>query len=207
GNWLKVFLENRVKNITGIDGDWVQENMLVIPKESFHKLNFEEQLPIQYKADLAVCLEVAEHVSDKASGTLINNLTQIAPVVLFSAAIPLQGGSRHINEQWPDYWTALFEKEGYIPVDCIRRKIWTDKQVSFFYAQNIFIYVKKENLSSYPQLQKEIEAGNGSALPLVHPYMFMYYAERWRTVVPVLGKFPPSFLHAAKRFLNFLKRK
>jgi SAM-dependent methyltransferase len=207
GIWLKAFLEKGITNIVGIDGEWVKEDMLVIPKESFKIQNFEEPFTIKHSADLAVCLEVGEHVSNEAAHALVSNLTGIAPVILFSAAIPFQGGSRHINEQWPEYWEKKFQEKGFVPVDCIRRKVWDDKRVSFFYAQNILVYVKKDALSSYPKLHHEREMGHDKALPMVHPHMYLYYAERWRMVVPFLGKFPPGMLHAGKRFIQFLRRK
>ncbi|MCT7423352.1 hypothetical protein N4A85_24765, partial [Escherichia coli] len=86
---------------------------------------------------LAVCLEVAEHVSDKNSRQLVESLTNAAPVILFSAAIPLQGGVHHINEQWPAYWQERFKERGYVPVDCLRRRLLGNPQIAFFYAQNI----------------------------------------------------------------------
>ncbi len=202
GIWLKAFMEAGVTSVQGVDGDWVEKERLQFPKQQFLVADLKEPVVLDKKYDLAVCLEVAEHLPDAASGTLVSSLTNAAPVILFSAAIPLQGGSHHVNEQWPAYWAEKFAVHGYIPVDCIRRKIWDDKKVSFFYAQNIFIFVKKDLLSNYPKLQAEIEAGNGSALSLVHPYMYLYYAERWRSIVPFLGKFPPGILHVVKRFLR-----
>lgn len=202
GVWLKAFGERGVRDIFGIDGDWVKEDMLVIPKESFKSADIEKPINLDKKADLAVCLEVAEHIPHGAAGILIDNLTSIAPVILFSAAIPFQGGSHHVNEQWPEYWREHFEKRGYIPVDCIRRRVWDDKEVSFFYAQNILMYVDKSKLSSYPALEAEIRDGNGNAHALVHPYMYVYFAERWRMLVPFLGKISPKLLHIAKRVIG-----
>jgi SAM-dependent methyltransferase len=202
GVWLKAFSEQGVGDIFGIDGDWVKEDMLVIPKECFKSADIEKPIILGRRADLVVCLEVAEHIPHESADTLIDSLISLAPVVLFSAAIPFQGGSHHVNEQWPDYWRERFEKRGYVPVDCIRRKIWDNKEASFFYAQNILIYVDKSKLSSYPLLEAEIRNGNGNAHALVHPYMYIYFAERWRMLVPFLGKFPPKLLHMTKSILR-----
>lgn len=207
GLWLKVFSENGINEVTGIDGEWVDKKRLAIPETSFIRKNLEETTTIDKRADLVMCLEVAEHLDASKASQLVNSLAHIAPVVLFSAAIPLQGGSHHVNEQWPDYWARIFEKKGYIPVDCIRRKIWSDSRVSFFYAQNILIYVDKKKLTEYPKLKKEVEAGYNEALPFVHPQMYLYYAERWRLLVPFFGKFPPRLLHIAKQFLGTFKKK
>lgn len=205
GTWLSVFKERGVKNITGVDGPWVSEDALLIPKESFTTKDVEKKFSINAKVDLAVCLEMAEHIPATQASTLVETLCSMAPVILFSAAIPFQGGVRHVNEQWPDYWAKYFAELGFIPVDCIRRRVWDDKRVSFFYAQNIFIYVSKKEIERFPRLVEEITAGFGTTPRLVHPHKYMYYAERWELIVPFLGKIPPSILHGAKRILAKLK--
>lgn len=201
GLWLKVFKEAGVSETRGIDGEWVEMDRLQIPKENFTVADLKEPIEHSRAYDLAVSLEVGEHLPDSAADTFVHTLTSAAPVVLFSAAIPLQGGTHHVNEQWPDYWAKKFSARGFVPVDAIRRHIWEDKKVSFFYAQNMFLFVKKEALSDYPKLQAEVEAGYGQALPLVHPFMYLYYAERWRSIVPWLGKLPLGIIKSAKRFL------
>jgi hypothetical protein len=123
-------------------------------------------------------------------------------VILFSASVPLQGGSRHINEQWPAYWEEKFAAHGYVPVDSIRRHIWDDSRVSFFYAQNILMYVKEDALSDYPLLQAEVASGHDKPLALVHPYLFEYYAKRWHSIEPVLWKLPLPFLKWGKKLLK-----
>lgn len=207
GIWMSVFRECGVSDIVGVDGEWVRADALKISAESFVPKDLGQPFNLQRTFDLAVCLEVAEHLDASAAGTLIGNLTNLAPVILFSAAIPFQGGSHHVNEQWPEYWEKLFASRGYVPVDCIRRKIWSDARVSFFYAQNILLYVRKAGVDAYPKVSAEIEKGHGNALPLVHPHMYRYYAERWRTIVPVLGKLPLPLLRAGKRVLRFFKKR
>jgi SAM-dependent methyltransferase len=203
GIWLSVFKEYGVQKITGVDGPWVDQKLLAIPKEHFIAKDISEEFSLDIKADLAICLEMAEHVPASVAENLVRMLTSIAPVVLFSAAIPHQGGSGHVNEQWPEYWAALFKKNGFIPVDCIRRKIWEDSRVSWFYAQNMFIYVSSNALTKYPALTTEVIAGFGSTPTLIHPYKYLYFAERWELLVPFLGKIPARVLHAAKRTLSY----
>jgi hypothetical protein len=147
-------------------------------------------------------LEVAEHVQAPFATDLVHVLTSIAPVVFFSAAIPLQGGVHHVNEQWPGYWAKLFAERGYIPIDCLRRRTWDDKRVSFFYSQNMFIYVAQDVVSRYPRLAEEIAAGFSSTPALVHPHKYLYFGERWELIVPYLGKIPVSILHKGKRILT-----
>ena len=202
GLWLKAFLEQGVEDVAGYDGDYVDIEKLAFPKARFHAVDLEKPIKLDRTFDLAVCLEVGEHLSDSISDTLVQTLTASAPVVLFSAAIPLQGGSRHINEQWPEYWEKKFSAHGYVPVDALRRHLWGDSRVSFFYQQNVLFYVRKDALSRYPALEEEIRSGHDKALPLVHPFLFTYYSERWRLVVPFLGALPPRVLHIGKSRLK-----
>src|SRR3989344_992589 len=201
GLWLKAFQEVGVATVQGFDGPWVKKEHLAISSESFTVADLKQLVVLNKQFDLSVCLEVAEHLPDVAADTLVKSLTAAAPVVLFSAAIPLQGGSHHINEQWPSYWAEKFAAEGYVPVDAIRRHVWDDTRVSFFYAQNILLFVNRTYLSAYPELEKEITSGHGRASSLVHSFIYNYYAERWRLVVPFLGKLPPSLLHGTKKIL------
>lgn len=90
--------------------------------------------------DLALCLEVAEHIPQSSAGDLVASLANAAPVVAFSAAIPRQSGHGHINCQWPDYWAALFARHGYRQFDAFRSRLWDDERVAWWYRQNLFLY-------------------------------------------------------------------
>jgi len=204
GLWLKAFTEQGIKDVAGYDGDYVERDKLAFPQEHFHSADLEKPIVVGRTFELAVCLEVGEHLFDSAADTLVETLTRAAPVVLFSAAIPLQGGSRHINEQWPEYWEKKFATHGYVPIDALRRHLWGDSRVSFFYQQNVLFYVRKDALSRYPKLEEEIRSGHDKALSLIHPKLFTYYAERWQMVVPFLSILPPSVLHFGRRVLKLM---
>lgn len=202
GLWIKAFLEQGVTEVAGYDGDYVERDTLAFPAEHFHVADLEKFIQCERTFDLAVCLEVGEHLLDSAAETLVETLTHLAPVVLFSAAIPLQGGSHHVNEQWPEYWEKKFATHGYVPIDALRRHLWGDSRVSFFYQQNIVFYARTDALARYPKLKEEIRLGHDKALPLVHPFLFSYYAERWQLVIPFLSVLPPSVLRVGKRLLK-----
>ena len=112
---------------------------------------------------------MAEHLAADYAEQLIASLVELSDVVLFSAAIPGQGGAHHVNEQWPGYWAARFGKHGYVPVDCLRRQLWANPDVDYWYAQNALIYVRRTRLEDYPALAREHELMGGSAHALVHP--------------------------------------
>ena len=207
GTWLAVFKELGVEDILGVDGIWVEKEQLFIPKELFTPRDLEKPFSINKKADLVVCLETAEHVSDAAAEGLIESLRKIAPAVLFSAAIPLQEGVHHVNEQWPGYWVQRFKKHGYIPVDCIRRKVWENKDVRFFYAQNTFVFVDERHLERFPKLKEEVAHGNGNALPLVHPEKYLQAIERYHALLPFLKLVPAPLKRFIGKYLRDFRKK
>ncbi len=114
GMWLACFQTLGVKDILGIDGDYITEEQLHIPKEKYLNIDISKPFNIDKKADLVISLEVGEHLPDSSAEGFVESLTKIAPIVLFSAAIPHQPGTAHINCQWPEYWAILFKKFGRI---------------------------------------------------------------------------------------------
>ena len=120
-----------------------------------------QPLRLDRRFDLVVTLEVAEHLPKTDASTFVQSLTELGPVVLFSAAIPFQGGENHLNEQWPDYWAHLFHNRGYRAVDCLRKKTWHNDKVEPWYAQNILLFVHPDEIASSPRLcqlnQREAE--------------------------------------------------
>jgi hypothetical protein len=124
-----------------------------------------------------VSLEVAEHLPADAADEFVAGLARFAPVVLFSAAAPYQGGEHHVNEQWPAYWAGRFARHDFLPVDCLRRLIWAHPDVEWWYAQNTFLYVERKRLETDPTLAREYAAAGPEALALVHPRRFVEWVE------------------------------
>lgn len=145
GAWLRAFMDEGITRFVGLDGGHVSLDQLVIPRDSFRRVDLEDPPPMDETFDLAVSLEVAEHLTPGAGDRLVGVLCDAAPVVLFSAAIPGQGGAHHINEQWPDYWIDRFSSHGYEPRDVIRARFWDDLAVSHFYAQNTLVFVRSDH--------------------------------------------------------------
>ena len=150
-----------------------------------------QPLQLDRKFDLAVSLEVAEHLPASAGETLIATLARLAPAVLFSAAIPQQSGRHHINEQWPDYWAELFSKHDFTPCDVLRTQFWSDARVEWWYAQNIVLYVKPELLERIPGARVKEK----SVLSLVHPANYQRHVWRERVLtacVDLAAAVPPQ---------------
>lgn len=162
GQWLNAFQKYGVDEISGIEGRWVRAEDLAIPDTCFLSANLEHPFKINRTFDLAMSLEVAEHLPKSRAASFVADLVHHAPIVLFSAAIPGQGGTNHINCQWPSWWAYYFDQLGFKPYDIIRPLIWGNKDVAWWYQQNILIFAREGHLSSIPVLNPDL-------LNLKHP--------------------------------------
>lgn len=142
GWWAKAFNDLGVESVTGIDGSYVEN-----PVVPFIPHDISKTLPeLENFYDLVVCLEVAEHLPETRADSFVNDLCALSDVILWSAAIPFQTGTHHINCQWLSYWTEKFKAHGYGLVDDIRWKVWNDESVETWYRQNVVIFDKKSPL-------------------------------------------------------------
>jgi SAM-dependent methyltransferase len=172
GTWLRTFRELGIKEVRGFDGPWLDIEKLLVPQEIFTRADLEKPLRVDKRVDLAISFEVAEHLSPNSAEVFVESLISMSDVVAFSAAIPFQGGHNHLNEQWPEYWANLFEKKGYVTIDCLRQRLWNERDVHYWYRQNLLVYVKREALARYPKLV-ECQQGSWGPLPFVHPMLYI----------------------------------
>ncbi len=170
GNWAAVAKKMGVPKIMGIDGYYVNKSLLKINQEEFLAIDLKESFDLKHQFDLVICLEVAEHLPVDSSEVFVKSLVNHSEVILFSAAIPGQGGQFHINEQWPSYWQELFEKNGFEMIDFFRNKIWNNSQIDPWYRQNLFLVVKKGH---------SLCIGNNFDIQsYVHPELFTLYIKQ-----------------------------
>jgi len=191
GAWLKVFRENGAESIRGLDGRYVDRSKLLIDPACFTPVDLAQAVTVHRAHtfrpdegyDLAVCLEVAEHLPGSAAPGLVHTLTTLAPFVLFSAAVPGQRGVGHINEQWPSYWKSLFEEHGFRRLDPLRRHIWRDDRIPWWYRQNMFLYVSSDAMGRSEALREEEKLAE---LDVV----YIEFLNRYKTLKGVLGELP-----------------
>lgn len=209
GIWLAAFRSHGVTDVLGIDGSYVDRRRLQIDADRFQAADLAKPLLLPRQFDLAVSLEVAEHLPPESASTFVASLVRLAPVVLFSAAIPFQGGTHHVNEQWPDAWAELFREHGYLPLDCIRRQIWWNEFVEISYRQNVMLFAKGEVLQDNPLLRDESEKSNLQQLSVVHPSYFLNVQGAYQAALAreaCLRAMPASGLKQASRiWLSCLK--
>ncbi len=173
GTWLAEWLALGVTDVLGVDGDYVPRDRLEIPEALFAPRDLRQPLRLDRRFDLAQSLEVAEHLPPPRAESFVADLVAVAPAVLFSASIPGQRGTDHINEQWQDYWQGLFAGHGYTAVDLVRSVVWADPAVECWYSQNTILYVA----SGVPTPEHD-------ALPLrlVHPKVHEKKLDRIRAL-------------------------
>jgi len=190
GHWLAAATKLGVTDILGVDGDWVKESQLAIPRDKFVPHDLSTPLKLGRRFDLALSLEVAEHLPESAASIFIRNLCGAADIVLFSAAIPGQGGRHHVNEQWPAYWADLFQDAGYQCYDVLRPRIWNNPRVAWYYAQNCMIFARK-NVSSL--------GTPGCPFALVHPTLWSNQVAGLRSPGKLLERLPKAILSKVLR--------
>lgn len=188
GLWLKVWQEDlQFDNYLGVEGPYLDKEMIRIPPEKIIFRDLKLPLDLSQRFDLVMSLEVAEHLPATAADTFIQSLTTLGDIVLFSAALPGQEGTYHINEQYPEYWAAIFKKYDFVPVDGIRAQIWEHPEVEYWYQQNILLFVKASQLARYPQLQRYAENTQANYLTRIHPVLFGLKRERIRKTTTFFG--------------------
>lgn len=165
GAWLKAWLKTGA-DCLGVDGDYVPKESLLIPDENFRPLDVLQPFDLGRTFDLVMTLEVAEHLDAPRADDFVASLTRHGDVIMFSAAIPGQGGTDHVNEQWPSYWAAKFAKHGYGVYDVLRPVFWGDQDVATWYKQNMLIFATPARAEALGLV------ASSAPLDIVHPEQF-----------------------------------
>jgi SAM-dependent methyltransferase len=193
GRWLACFQSSGVPTICGVDGAWTDQTRLLISKHDFKVQDLSKPFDLGRRFDLAMSLEVAEHVAPEFSTQFIENLTKHSDAVLFGAAIPFQGGFRHINERWPSYWAKLFDLQGYECFDPVRSQIWGREDVAVWYRQNMLLYVKGERHDLISRIRDYLDSNHVNEMPIdvVHPERYLSIASYSQVALrPLMRKLP-----------------
>ena len=172
GSWAGVCSELGVEDVVGIDGDYIDRGAIRIPERRFIAHDLATPLKLPRSFDLAISLEVAHYLPERRAAGFVGDLCALAPLVLFSSAIPNPGGTTRLNGQWPAYWVERFANHGYTPVDCIRDEVWDHPAVGRWYAETTLLFASRDALS--PAITGHYGFGRSPAR--VHPEKYMVYA-------------------------------
>lgn len=171
GTWLESFSTSGLDDLIGIDGDYVDRQLLAahISLNKFIPFDLTTPFDLQRKFDLVISLEVAEHLPESSAITFIESLTKHSDIIVFSAAIPGQGGQNHVNEQWKKYWIDIFLPFGFKPYDIIRPLIWNRTEVDWWYKQNILVFSTKD--------LAPLSANSSIIIDSIHPELFKQHLD------------------------------
>lgn len=219
GTWLAAFRELGCEDVVGVDGEYVDRRLLQIPADRFLTFDLTRDLRLDRQFDLVVSLEVAEHLPRECVETFVDSLASLGGVVLFSAAIPFQGGVHHVNEQWPDYWAAHFRRRDFVVLDPIRRLVWSNDAVEYFYAQNLLMFARRDVVDRHPALKQAAADTAAAQLSVVHPTRYLEAQWLLQTACDIARLIPAQdpfilidqeqlgdVLRAGRRAVPFLER-
>lgn len=175
GWWLSEFAKWGCE-VTGVDGDYVDRSRLAIPEDRFRPFDLAHTRLAESKAiegyDLAISLEVAEHLPPGRADTFVQDLCNLSDVVLFSAALPRQGGAGHINEQWPQYWVEKFLDCGFDCSGALRWEFWNNDRVENWYRQNLMLCVNAEYGYTTHGIEEVMWSDMAPMWPVIHPVLW-----------------------------------
>ena len=170
GTWIKAASDRGVNDFLGIDGVDIPAAELMIPREKFCRIDLTNEWSLGRRFDVALCLEVAEHLGAESSEVLIEMLAKHSDTIVFSAACPGQGGQGHVNCQWPVYWQARFNQFGYACSDKMRWALWNIDEIEPWYRQNLFV----------AKYLPDIAGDEPRIAGAIHPELFDWIAQGYR---------------------------
>lgn len=203
GTWARTASDLGVNDVCAIEGEWIEPVATFVRKELYRYEDASAPISFNRRYDLAVSLEVGEHIGANNAAIFAHNLVKSSDILLFSAAIPGQGGTDHINEQWPNYWVQILASHGYRVFDVIRWMLWDEDTVPFWYRQNLLLFVNEEcgdvcrRLDSLPYRLFMPTGANA----VVHPekYLSTRRAALFPSLKRIIGAFPGALTRAVQR--------
>lgn len=165
GVWLAAWHAAGITDLLGVDGDYIDRARLAIPVSQFQARDLAAPLDFGRRFDLVMSLEVAEHLPESAAEIFIDNLTWHGNVILFSAAVPGQGGEFHVNEQPLEYWRAKFAARGYCLFDAVRPGIKDNPAIEAWYRYNMMLFVQENFITNLPDAVRRTKIPQGQDIP------------------------------------------
>jgi 2-polyprenyl-3-methyl-5-hydroxy-6-metoxy-1,4-benzoquinol methylase len=158
----------------------IPRDKLLIPAERYAEFDLTSDVEFPFKGirfDLAICTEVLEHIPEEHAKKAVKLLCSLADTIVFSAAIPGQGGHNHVNEQWQSYWVNLFFENDFTPLRGLREAIWNNPDIDVWYRQNLIVF--KNNRSADGELIDTRDfTSDETIFDVVHPQMFINHTQR-----------------------------
>jgi SAM-dependent methyltransferase len=171
GTWSQTALDHGIADLLGVDGEWARP-VLKISESDFRSFDLAAPFDLGRRFDLAISMEVGEHIDPAHADSFVGNLVRHSDAVVFSAAVPFQGGIHHVNEQWPPYWVEKFARENYRCFDFLRWRIWNDDRIETWYRQNLLIFANRRNSDLIARLDAHAREQMPAGCAVIHPEMW-----------------------------------
>lgn len=153
GVWLCAAKALGATKVLGLEGEWIKNSAHMLAEDEMVVLDLQgAALDFKKIFDLAISIEVGEHLIPAAADAYCDSLCRSADFILFSAAIPGQGGVDHVNEQPPRYWVDKFWARDFVPLELLRPYIAGDAHILPWIRQNIMAFVAYDVLLREPEL-------------------------------------------------------
>jgi SAM-dependent methyltransferase len=210
GAFLAELGRRGVGDLVAVEGPWLTREQLDAPEATLVTGELPGVLDhreLQRPFDLALSLEVAEHLPPEDADAFVERLARLAPVVVFSAAVPGQGGTGHVHEAWPEAWAARFAAQGMVAADALRDRVWHDPEIAWWHAQNVLVFAHPEALERHPALAEASRRTDPAVLARVHPTHYGVKLEalaaatdpRRMSLRKALGRLPRVALETVRR--------
>jgi len=170
GQWTKEFILNGAQKAYAFDAFASPRWGGTANSVEFQKINLEECVADFPDVELVCWLEVAEHLSKFSCKRILHDIVERTDAILFSCAVPGQGGTGHVSERRLSDWVSDFGKVGFCCADVLRPRFWYDKRISWWYRQNTVIFVKENSVASNAILHFQLPTFGG--VDLIHPELF-----------------------------------
>jgi len=207
GTWLRaaagvVRAHGCAPELLGVDGAHVGAIAYRGDGVEYRLQDLEEPVRLPRRYDLAISLEVAEHLSPVRGPTFVDDLCAASDVVVFGASIPgqggLEGGVHHINERWQDYWVGEFARCDYACIDVFREKYWSDASFNAcpYYVANAFLYVREGHELAWRCRDRTVT--QAWQLRVVHPRVFQWSHAASAGFLPTVRSLPSKLGRAIR---------
>jgi SAM-dependent methyltransferase len=192
GVWIDEWRQAGVDDVLGIDGSYVDLNRLAVPREQMATLDISQPFRLERRFDLVQSLEVGEHIPAANADIFVDNLVAHGDIVMFSAAVPGQGGEFHVNEQPYEYWRDKFAARKFFLFDLVRPHIAANQEVEPWYRYNTFLFVRENALAKVPPAVRSHQIRKGEPIPGFAPLV-------WRVRNSILRLLPQQTVQRIAR--------
>jgi SAM-dependent methyltransferase len=188
GVWPREWIKAGITDCIGVDGLYVDRATLTIPSECFVALDLSLPLNLNRHFDIVQSLEVAQCIDGSCADVFVDSLCRHGELIMFSAAVPGQGGERHVNEQPLEYWREKFALRGYAAFDWIRPALFGLPRIEPWYRYNCLLFATSRAAGELPPDVQATRIPPNTGVAEFAPLT-------WRTRNVILRSLPSSVVH------------